>query len=107
MGDMRKILDKASDEAYDMIMKMLVLNPEHRITAQQGLEHVYLKDLHDPENEVTCEPFDIAFEFEKSINTKFGVRHMMVQELKNFKKKRREQKQASEKKKKKAKSDES
>merc|ERR1712157_358424 len=86
--------------AYEMIMKMLKLNPKGRMTAQQGLEHVYLKDLHDPENEVTCEPFDISFEFEKSINTKFGVRHMMVQELKNFKKKRREQKLASEKKKK-------
>jgi len=96
--DMRKILKAASDDAYEMIMKMLKLNPKGRMTAQQGLEHVYLKDLHDPENEVACQPFDISFEFEKSINTKFGVRHMMVEELKNFKKKRRQQKLASEKK---------
>merc|ERR1719436_1786633 len=100
---MRKILSGASDDAYAMIMHMLKLNPVRRMTAVQGLEHKYLKDLHDPVNEITCEPFDISFEFEKSINTKFGVRHMMVEELKNFKKKRRQQKLASEKKAKEAK----
>ncbi|ETO35547.1 Protein kinase domain containing protein [Reticulomyxa filosa] len=60
---------------------MLVLNPQQRITAVQGLEHPWLSDLHREEDEITCPKFDLSFEFEKSIKTKFGVRHMMYDAL--------------------------
>jgi hypothetical protein len=31
---------------------MLILNPKKRITVKDALEHPYLEDLHDPQDEV-------------------------------------------------------
>lgn len=81
-----KILTKATPDALDLVTKMLRLDPSKRISVVEALEHPYLKELHDPKKEVNCEPFNIDFEYEAAINSKFGVRHMMYQELKNFSK---------------------
>merc|ERR1719350_2096744 len=71
---------------------MLALDPRNRISVAEALKHPYLKELHDPKSETTCEKFDIGFEYESAINTKFGVRHMMVEELRNFKNRREKKK---------------
>jgi len=86
---LRKMFPNAGEHALDLLTKMLQLDPGKRIGVEEALAHPYLKELHDPAKEVTCEKFDIAFEYEAAINSKFGVRHMMYQELKNFSKHRR------------------
>merc|ERR1711920_178104 len=86
---LEKILTKATPDALDLVKKMLKLDPNKRISVVEALEHTYFKELHDPAKEITCEPFDIGFEYEAAINSKFGVRHMMYEELKNFSKNKR------------------
>jgi len=87
--NLKKMFSTASADALDLLTKMLELDPGKRIGVEDALAHPYLKELHDPEKEITCERFDIAFEYEAAINSKFGVRHMMYKELKNFNKNRR------------------
>ena len=48
--------------ALDLLSKLLEFNPEKRITVDEALEHDYLKDLHDPEDEPKGDSFDFTFE---------------------------------------------
>ncbi|ETO04172.1 hypothetical protein RFI_33226, partial [Reticulomyxa filosa] len=79
--DLQKMFEGATDKARDLLLKMLELNPQHRISAVKSLEHEWLSELHREADEVTCPTFDLTFEFEKAITTKFGVRHMMYDAL--------------------------
>jgi len=86
--NLKKIFHNASPDALDLLIKMLELDPNKRISVVNALSHPYLKELHDPSKEVTCKKFNTAFEanFEAAINSPFGIRHIMYEELKNFKK---------------------
>jgi len=88
--NLKKMFHNASPEALGLLIKTLKLDPNIRIPVIDGLEHPYLKELHDPTKEVTCKKFNTAFEanFESAINSPFGIRHMMYKELKNFKRSR-------------------
>nr|AAS55115.1 mitogen activated protein kinase 4 [Tetrahymena thermophila] len=44
----------ASEEAIDLIKKLLCFNPKNRLTVEQALEHPYVKDFHCPEEEIVC-----------------------------------------------------
>lgn len=48
--------------AIDLLEKMLTLDADNRITAEQGLAHPYLKQYCDPTDEPTAEPYDDSFE---------------------------------------------
>jgi len=89
--NLAKIFHNASPEALDLLIKMLELDPNKRISVVDALAHPYLKELHDPTKEVECKKFNTAFEanFESAINSKFGIRHMMYEEMKNFKRNRK------------------
>lgn len=39
-------------EGLDLMRNLLMFNPSKRLTAQEALEHPYLKDFHDPEEEI-------------------------------------------------------
>jgi len=113
------IFPHVKPDALDLLGKLLLIDPTKRAGVEEALEHPYLKVLHDPtpktrkkmekngidigrETEITCSKFNISFEFEKAINTKFGIRHMMHSELnalnkkaaKKLRKKKRERKKA-------------
>ena len=62
--DFRQIFPNASPMALDLLKKMLHFDPTKRITVQQALEHPYLANLHEPEDEPDCPPFDFSFEQE-------------------------------------------
>lgn len=49
-----EIFANANPQAIDMIERMLVLDPEKRLTVDEALAHPYLAPLHDPEDEPTC-----------------------------------------------------
>jgi len=86
--NLRKIFPAASELAMDLLIKMFEVDPSKRISSKNALAHPYLMEHHDPEKEITCDKFDISFEFEAAINSRFGVRHMMYEELKKIHMKR-------------------
>ena len=40
------------DVAIDLLLKLLVFNPKKRLTAEEALEHPYVADFHNPEEEI-------------------------------------------------------
>lgn len=55
----------ASPEALDLLSKMLVIEPEKRITVVAALNHPFLKKYHNDMFEPNCQKqFDFAFEQE-------------------------------------------
>jgi len=84
--DMNALFEVAGEQGRDILMKLLALDPTIRFSVEQCLEHAYMKELHNPKKEPKAEIFNIAFEYESSINTTFGVRHMMFEEFTKFNK---------------------
>ena len=41
-------------QAMDLLKKLLVFNPQNRITAQEALEHPYVAEFRNPEEEISC-----------------------------------------------------
>ena len=39
----------------DLLLKLLQFNPKKRLTAEEALEHPYVADFHNPEEEITCD----------------------------------------------------
>jgi len=85
--NLRHIFSTATEPALDFLTKMLKVDPRKRISVEEALKHPYVEDYRNPAKETTCEEFDISFEFEAAINSTFGVRHMMYEELKKLHKK--------------------
>jgi len=83
---LKTVFPKASEGALSLLSKMLEMDPAHRVSALECIRDPFLKDLHRPEDEATCPKFDLSFEFEKAIKTKFGVRHMMYDALQQYQK---------------------
>lgn len=55
----------ASPEALDFLQKTLTFDPKKRLTVDQALEHPYLTQYHDPEDEPAVAPLDPEyFEFD-------------------------------------------
>lgn len=52
----------SSPLAVDLLEGMLLLDPERRLTAKQGLSHPYLAEYHDLESEPDSDPYDDSFE---------------------------------------------
>jgi mitogen-activated protein kinase 15 len=68
---LRDVFPTASDEALDLLQKLLYFNPSRRLTAEQALRHPYVAQFHNPEDEPVCTrririPIDD--------NTKFSIR---------------------------------
>lgn len=48
--------------ALSLLEGMLLLDPEKRLTAKQGLSHPFLEEYHDPDSEPDSKPYDDSFE---------------------------------------------
>ncbi|CAM9543773.1 unnamed protein product [Hapterophycus canaliculatus] len=73
--------------ALDLLRRMLVFHPEHRITVDEALEHAYLADLHGQMSEPTClQRFD--FEYERVFGTgtipKEDLQKIMFGDMRHF-----------------------
>lgn len=60
---LRRHLPNIDPDAFDLISKFLVLDPEKRISAKAALAHRYFKDFHNTKwNKTQCPPFNDDFE---------------------------------------------
>ena len=62
-----KVYPQADPKAVDLLERMLTFNPNKRITVTEALQHPYLSQYYDPEDEpVASEPFDFHMELGES-----------------------------------------
>ncbi|MGH0126407.1 UNVERIFIED_CONTAM: hypothetical protein FKN15_030271 [Acipenser sinensis] len=58
----REAFPNMDKKVVDLLEKMLVLDPDRRLSAREGLSHRYLEEYHNPESEPDSMPYDDSFE---------------------------------------------
>ena len=91
--------------AIDLLLKLLVFNPKKRLTAEEALEHPYVADFHNLEEEITCDhkidiPLDDNNKFTKEeyrqklydvvLKRKIEIRRQIIEAMKKEKEKNSE-----------------
>ena len=68
-------------EAIDLLDKMLDMNPKTRIKVSDALEHGFLENLHDPEDEPEFEgTIDFSFETDPSLDL-VKIQRLIIKEI--------------------------
>jgi len=52
---LQTLYPSASEDAIDLLQKLLMFNPDKRITAEEALAHAFVAQFHNPEEEIACE----------------------------------------------------
>jgi mitogen-activated protein kinase 15 len=88
--------------AIDLLLKLLVFNPKKRLTAEEALEHPYVADFHNPDEEIICDhkieiPLDDNNKFSKEeyrqklydvvLKRKIEIRRQILESIKKEKEK--------------------
>ena len=91
--------------AIDLLLKLLVFNPKKRLTAEEALEHPYVADFHNLEEEINCDhkidiPLDDNNKFTKEeyrqklydvvLKRKIEIRRQIIEAMKKEKEKNSE-----------------
>ena len=82
--DMNKVLPNSTPMAQAFISSLLMVNPHKRATIASAIKHEWMKKFARDKDYRKCPIFNISFEYEASIKTAFGVRHMMYEELHQY-----------------------
>lgn len=61
---------EASDDARDLLKKLLVYNPYERLTVEEALNHKYLEQFASEDEEIVC---DHAIELELGVETNWSI----------------------------------
>ena len=78
----------STEDALDLLDRMLKFNPHKRITVNQSLEHPFFTEVRDPSKEVEAD-FNLEFEFEKDENlTMEKLRTLFIQVINSYKNKK-------------------
>ena len=92
--------------AIDLLLKCLQFNPKKRLTAEEALEHPYVADFHNPEEEILCDhkinvPLDDDNKFSKEeyrlklydivMKRKIEIRKQILESIKKEKENNNEQ----------------
>jgi len=81
--DFHTLYPQGSSSCIDLLTRMLQLDPAKRITVDEALEHPFLADFRDPEEEINC-PRSFAFEPFENVDSIDSLRELIVQEVHNF-----------------------
>lgn len=68
---LKEFQGKASKEALDLLRRMLAFNPKNRITVNEALQHPYVKDFHNPDDEPAC---NRVIKINVNDNVKFSIK---------------------------------
>ncbi|XP_069550206.1 mitogen-activated protein kinase 14A [Brachyistius frenatus] len=75
----KEVFSSMDGNAVDLLEGMLLLDPENRLTAKQGLSHPFLAEYHDPESETDSHLYDDSFEsLELAIGEWKSLIHMEI-----------------------------
>ena len=78
-------IPNAPKEAIDLMSKLFTYDPKKRLTAMQVLQHPFLEELYDPENDdqiVVGHPISLYdFEFEQYTINKDIIRELILDEI--------------------------
>ncbi|KAM6924933.1 mitogen-activated protein kinase 14A [Xenentodon cancila] len=75
----KNVFPNMDQSAVNLLEEMLLLDPERRLTAKQGLSHPFLAEYHDPDSEPDSEPYDDSFEsLELAIGEWKSLIHMEI-----------------------------
>ena len=75
----------SSDDALDLLDKMIKFNPNQRYTVNQALEHKFFEEVRDKDKEIEAD-FNLEFEFEKDEELNMEkLRMFFVQVIKSYK----------------------
>ncbi|GAA5848142.1 hypothetical protein JCM9279_007472 [Rhodotorula babjevae] len=75
----------ASEQACDFLAKTLTFDPTKRLTAEQCLEHPYLAQYHDPDDEPVAPPLDPSFfDFDLEKLSREDLKRRMYDEVTGF-----------------------
>ncbi|OMJ77134.1 hypothetical protein SteCoe_23361 [Stentor coeruleus] len=64
--DLSILLGTTDTDALDLVSKLLQFNPRKRLTAEEALEHPYVSDFHDPDEELCC-PYTIRISLDDNV----------------------------------------
>jgi len=79
--DLQLLFPNQPPEAIDLLDKMLDMNQKTRIKVGQALEHPFLENLHDPEDEPVFEgTIDFSFETDPSLDL-VKIQRLIIKEI--------------------------
>ncbi|KPV75371.1 uncharacterized protein RHOBADRAFT_14353 [Rhodotorula graminis WP1] len=80
-----ELFPAASEQACDFLAKTLTFDPTKRLTAEQCLEHPYLAQYHDPDDEPVAPPLDPGFfDFDLEKLSREDLKRRMYDEVTGF-----------------------
>jgi serine/threonine protein kinase len=82
--DLRKMFPSVSEDGIDLLDRMLVFDPQKRLSAKQCLEHKYFASMHDEEDEPDAEPFGWEIDIADNTLTVFDLKELMWSKLSTF-----------------------
>ncbi|XP_057676766.1 STKc_p38 domain-containing protein isoform X1 [Corythoichthys intestinalis] len=75
----KQVFPSMEENAVSLLEGMLLLDPDTRLTAKQGLTHPFMAEYHDPESEPDSRPYDDSFEsLELAIGEWKSLIHMEI-----------------------------